>query len=373
MKISKSLTKNILAFFIVFNVLLFAKTIPHRVIGSPYPVGRMYMNAASTINFVYLKPAPFSIMASLFHNTLYAPLFIIRDFLYKQGLKYIPANDMEREVWYGKVKYFDYMFLHNKGDFSYDKNSISIIYTRKINNLTQTYGQRLHKLLEKRRENRHSLNKREVKIYYNYIFSLNQVKNEIIKLNAWQNVIEAHISACQAPNNMAKDPRMQIDLMLFLRELLSQYPHVIKKYLYVTEHNAVGSFYPADVYKIKGETEKFQQYYKILKKLKPSILAYFRKKYKSSNNEEIMNRMLVLDTDCWHYLDPIIYSQYQQKKLDCESEYYKDYISIYNSLNNILKNQKVYLEKANIDFTSDLKKVSDMDKNYKLFTAYCKK
>lgn len=367
----KSILKNFLIFFVIFNVLLFAKTIPHRVIGSPYPVGRMYMNAAATINFVYVKPALFRVLASLFHDTLYAPVFALRDVLYEQGLKYIPENDIEREVWFGKVKYFDYMFLPCKGDITYDQNELLFIYEKKIDKIERKYSSRLEKIIKQGNKDRTSLSRDDKNAYFEYSYGAPIVKREVNKLQIWKRTIDQHVLEYQKKGKIVRDPRMQEDYNLFLRLLLSHYPHIIKKYLYVTQHKATGSMYPSDIYLIKGETEKFESYFKLIKQLNIILNNQPDMKYKGENNPHILNSLLVANTDEWHYLDPILLAQYHQAKLDCKSEYYNEYLYAHKYISTILNNKKEYLKKENIDFTINLKKVSDMDKNYKLFTKKC--
>lgn len=70
---------------------------------------KIYMSSAAVINIMYIYPVYKCIgWGNDFSNIIVSPFCIIRNFLYNQGLKNIPEDDGEREVWWFVIRFTEY-------------------------------------------------------------------------------------------------------------------------------------------------------------------------------------------------------------------------------------------------------------------------
>lgn len=97
--------KTILYVYLALTLLVFfvclAKFLPNR----PYPKAKILMSAALTINRMYVMPLN-KLLG--YRNIASLPFYFLQDALYNQGLKYIPKDDGEREMWWFAIRYVEY-------------------------------------------------------------------------------------------------------------------------------------------------------------------------------------------------------------------------------------------------------------------------
>lgn len=97
--------KKFIKLFILFNVLIFALVIATNSIGRPYPIAKVYLSSATTVFYVYIVPS-----TKIFgpYNILSKPFFPVVNFLYENGMKYLPDNDAERQIWWSRIRFNEF-------------------------------------------------------------------------------------------------------------------------------------------------------------------------------------------------------------------------------------------------------------------------
>lgn len=110
--------KNIIIGFIALNIGIFTVACASQSIGRPNARAKVFMSAATTMNVVYIFPL-YKIFG--WDNIVAKPFVLVRNGLYNVGLKLLPKNDGEREMWWFAVKYKEYDDFVNPNIYLYIK------------------------------------------------------------------------------------------------------------------------------------------------------------------------------------------------------------------------------------------------------------
>lgn len=125
-KIKKSklnvILKIILAFTVI-NLMVFISVFADKCTGRVNRLAKVYMSSAATINIMYIFPI-YKVFG--WDNPIAKPFCIVRNRLYNQGLKRIPKDDGERELWWFVIRFTEYdrfiLPILSKFGKSYDSN-----------------------------------------------------------------------------------------------------------------------------------------------------------------------------------------------------------------------------------------------------------
>lgn len=100
----------IIMFIIAINVSVFVSVWLQQCSNSKvHTKAKIYMSSAAVINIMYIYPIYKCFgWGNDFSNIIVFPFCIIRNFLYHQGLKNIPEDDGEREVWWFVIRFTEY-------------------------------------------------------------------------------------------------------------------------------------------------------------------------------------------------------------------------------------------------------------------------
>jgi hypothetical protein len=104
-KILKNKVIKYISFFLIVNFMIFTVVCTSQSIGRPNAKAKVFLNAAATLNIVYIFPI-YKIFG--WDNLLAQPFCGIRNKLYSEGLKRIPKDDGERELWWFVIKFTEY-------------------------------------------------------------------------------------------------------------------------------------------------------------------------------------------------------------------------------------------------------------------------
>lgn len=109
----------ILLIFVGINVLTFTAIVKEQLKSPLYPEARAYMACAEKINDMYIFP-----LSHMTHweHPITKPFYAIRDNLYNKGLALFPENEGEREVWWYKIRFFEYLDLVEDNLVAYQLN-----------------------------------------------------------------------------------------------------------------------------------------------------------------------------------------------------------------------------------------------------------
>lgn len=109
----------ILLIFVGINVLTFTAIVKEQLKSPLYPEARAYMACAEKINDMYILP-----LSHMTHweHPITKPFYAIRDNLYNKGLALFPENEGEREVWWYKIRFFEYLDLVEDNLVAYQLN-----------------------------------------------------------------------------------------------------------------------------------------------------------------------------------------------------------------------------------------------------------
>ncbi len=101
---------NIILLIIVINISVFVSVWLQQCSNSKiHTKAKIYMSSAAVINIMYIYPVyKFFGWGNDFSNIIVSPFCIIRNFLYNQGLKNIPEDDGEREIWWFVIRFTEY-------------------------------------------------------------------------------------------------------------------------------------------------------------------------------------------------------------------------------------------------------------------------
>lgn len=108
----------ILLIFVGINVLTFTAIVKKQLKSPLYPEARAYMACAEKINDMYILP-----LSHMTHweHPITKPFYAIRDKLYNKGLSLFPKNEGEREVWWYKIHFLEYLDLVDNNLYAYQR------------------------------------------------------------------------------------------------------------------------------------------------------------------------------------------------------------------------------------------------------------
>lgn len=108
----------VLTIFVGINVLTFTAIVKEQLKSPLYPEARAYMACAEKINDMYILP-----LSHMTHweHPITKPFYAIRDKLYNKGLSLFPKNEGEREVWWYKIRFVEYLVLVDNNLFAYQR------------------------------------------------------------------------------------------------------------------------------------------------------------------------------------------------------------------------------------------------------------
>lgn len=96
--------KAVFSFFIIITLVVYFSLLARFVPGRPYPVAKIIMSGAMTVNIMYVMP----LNKLGYRNIFTQPFYFVRDNLYKAGMRFIPKDDGEREMWWAGIRYPEY-------------------------------------------------------------------------------------------------------------------------------------------------------------------------------------------------------------------------------------------------------------------------
>lgn len=114
--------------FVIFNIFLFWHVIEKETKNAPYPKARAYMAAAATVNSFYIFPIK-TILG--WNSPLAVPFYIIRDGLYDKGASLYPKGEGEKEIWWMKIKWNDYIHFDFSELIDYCQDNIHKSYSKR--------------------------------------------------------------------------------------------------------------------------------------------------------------------------------------------------------------------------------------------------
>lgn len=88
--------------FIILNLMVVLMVMAKQTIGRPYPLAKINMSVAVTIHYLYEIP-----LTKLFgpYNILTKPVYKARNYFYNKGLKHLPKDDAERYIWWSRIRF----------------------------------------------------------------------------------------------------------------------------------------------------------------------------------------------------------------------------------------------------------------------------
>ena len=101
--------KILVLIFVLINVMVFANIWTQQCLSKVNVKAKLYMSTAAMINTMYIYPV-YKIFGwgNELGDTIVLPFCAIRNHLYNQGLKNIPENDGEREIWWFVIRFSEY-------------------------------------------------------------------------------------------------------------------------------------------------------------------------------------------------------------------------------------------------------------------------
>lgn len=108
--------KKFLKFFLIFNLTVFFLVGFSNSLFRPHPIAKFFMSNAVAVNSLYIFP-----LNKVFgwDNILAKPFYPVRELLYQTGLRFLPKDDGEREIWWFAVKFKEFqwyssLFMHKE-------------------------------------------------------------------------------------------------------------------------------------------------------------------------------------------------------------------------------------------------------------------
>jgi hypothetical protein len=141
-KFNLNLLKKIIIGFVLINLMIFISVFADQCTGKVNRKAKLLMSSAATINIMYIFPI-YKIFG--WDSPIAKPFCIVRNRLYKEGLKNIPNNDGERELWWFIIRFTEYdRFVMPKLN-KFFWSSIKINPTQKELNKYQAFTEELYK------------------------------------------------------------------------------------------------------------------------------------------------------------------------------------------------------------------------------------
>lgn len=102
---NKILLEKIIIGFIIINLMVFISVFADKCNSSVNRPAKLFLSSAATINIMYIFPI-YKVFG--WDNPIAKPFCVIRNYLYNEGMKRIPEDDGERELWWFVIRFTEY-------------------------------------------------------------------------------------------------------------------------------------------------------------------------------------------------------------------------------------------------------------------------
>lgn len=323
----------ILILFLMYSSTIFLTNVPKRVVGSPYPTARLWLNTAITINAGYIKPLAFLMQTRIF-GLQWIPQ--VRNYFYDKGIELIPKDDLEREVWWGRVMFWDYTKLYH-----------FYAVTDSLDELLNDY------------ENKEPS-------------GLDFYKKRVNFLMGWTENIYKHYGIAYDKHLKLKDKKLLKTLVSLRTEYMVDYYLLRAKLMYVDKDKAKGEFSSGYFFRSDYEIDRIKKMYDLFDSFNKQVAPTRTQRFQYKNNEEYYQDVELIPLNNFELTEAIVRNMILNNKVNCQDKYLKNYLVSYNELQNLIQNAPMSHRKTAKKYWEIHSTQMKSEQTYKLISGICK-